>query len=192
VVDEPQINQGVVIMAYDNELDDWRREQAQLRSEADYDRLETLRADRYDGDDDGAEDEEGDGDDGGEDSRVSGYMPDNTYDGDDDDIKLGDEPDNHDPEPSPDLTDDDILDKPTPALPSAEDLDTVADEQSIAEATSTSHPVTETPSPTPAAQPKAKKKSKSVRKPKPARVSKSGVKRPPAKPKKGKEGKGKK
>jgi len=173
---------------YDNELDDWRREQAQLRSEADYDRLETLRADRYDGDDDGAEDEEGDGD--VEDSRVSGYMPDGTYDEDDDDIELGDEPEIDEREPSPDLTDDDILDKPTPALPSAEDLDAVANEQSIAEATSTSHPVTETP--TPAAQPKAKKKSKSVRKPKPARVSKSGVKRPPAKPKKGKEGKGKK
>ena len=175
---------------YDNELDDWRREQAQLRSEADYDRLETLRADRYDGDDDGAEDEEGDGDDGGEDSRVSGYMPDNTYDGDDDDIELGDEPEIDEREPSPDLTDDDVSEPIPTTLPSAEDLDTVADEQSIAEATSTSHQATETP--TPAAQPKAKKKSKSVRKPKPARVSKSGVKRPPAKPKKGKEGKGKK
>ena len=216
-------------MAYDNELNEWRREQAYLRAESETEegRLRIL---HNSGDlDDDETDEEGEDAATG---RVSGYMPDDTYDEDDDDIELEDEPEIDEREPSPDLTDDDVS-EPIPAvLPTAEDLDAVANEQSIAEATATTgndywHVVDQRCDcghlrsqhgdtiakghgrcavascscskftwasfvTAPAAQPKAKKKSKSVRKPKPARVSKSGVKRPPAKPKKGKEGKGKK
>jgi hypothetical protein len=181
---------------YNDELSEYRREQAYLRDEADNGRLDLLRASNGDEDDEN----EGDGEDAAT-GRVSGYLPDDTYDEDDDDLDI--ELDDTESEPSPDLTDDDVLEMPEipetpetpdPVLLSAEDLDTVASEQSIADATSTStsHSTVEAPSLTPAAKPKAKKKSKSVRKPKPVRVSKSGVKRPPAKPKKGKSSKGKK